>query len=56
VSDEQALKDLKSIIMIPPGANYRLIFSVKVDKDAAADPKTQATADVSLRAPRRSRR
>jgi hypothetical protein len=38
VSDEQALRDLKSIIVIPPGANYRLIFNVKVDKDAATRP------------------
>jgi hypothetical protein len=38
VSDEQALQDLKSIVVLPPDANYRLIFSVKVDEDAATRP------------------
>src|ERR1041384_4398701 len=35
VRDEQALQNLKSIIVVPPDAGYRLIFNVNVDKGAA---------------------
>jgi len=35
VGDERALEDLKSIVVVPAGANYGLIFRVKVDIDAA---------------------
>jgi hypothetical protein len=38
VRDDQALWDLKSIIVIPSDANYRLIFRVDVDKEAATRP------------------
>jgi hypothetical protein len=38
VGDEQALRDLKSIVVIPPDANYRLNMQVKVDKGAATKP------------------
>jgi hypothetical protein len=38
VGDDKALQDLKSIVVIPPDVNYRLIFSVKVDQDAATRP------------------
>jgi hypothetical protein len=38
VRDEQALRDLKSIVVIPPDAKYGLMFNVDVDRDAATKP------------------
>jgi hypothetical protein len=38
VGDEQALRDLKSIVVIPPDANYGLMFNVDVKRDVATKP------------------
>jgi len=38
VGDEQALRDLKATVVIPPDADYGLMFNVGVDRDAATKP------------------
>jgi hypothetical protein len=38
VGDDQVLRDLKSIVVIPPDANYRLNMQVMVDTGAATKP------------------